>query len=73
MWIALTDFDGKQIYLNTTHLVSIREHGRGAIVTHMMGQTVVSENPEAIRRVLGLTQTTTLASALHRVGIEGRA
>jgi hypothetical protein len=73
MWIALTDFDGKQIYLNTAHLVAIREHGRGAIVTHVMGQTVVSENPESIRRVLGLTQTTTLASALERCGVEGRA
>ncbi|MDH6229545.1 uncharacterized protein YlzI (FlbEa/FlbD family) [Mesorhizobium soli] len=73
MWIALTDFDGKQIYLNTTHLVSIKEHGRGAIITHVVGQTVVSESPETIRKVLGLTQTTTLASALHRLGIEGRA
>lgn len=73
MWIALTDFDGKKIFLNTTHLVAIREHGRGAIVTHVMGQTVVSESPESIRRVLGLTQTTTLASALERCGVEGRA
>ncbi len=73
MWIALTDFDGKQIYLNTNHLVSIREHGRGAIVTHTVGQTVVSESPEAIRKVLGLTQTTAYSSAVHRCGIEGRA
>jgi len=73
MWIALTDFDGKEIYLNTTHLVSIREHGRGAIVTHTVGQTVVSESPQAIRKVLGLTQTTAFSSALHRFGIEGRA
>ena len=37
MWIALTDFDGKLVYLNTNHIVAMREHGRGTMVTHVMG------------------------------------
>jgi uncharacterized protein YlzI (FlbEa/FlbD family) len=73
MWIALTDFDGKQIFFNTTHLVSMKEHGPGTIITHVVGQTVVSESPETIRKVLGLTQTTAMTNPLHRYGVEGRA
>ena len=73
MWIALSDFDGKQVYLNTNHIVAMREHGRGTMVTHVMGQIVVSESTDAIRKVLGLTETTTLASALERCGVAGRA